>query len=110
MHELGIARELLDIAIARAGDARIEQIRLANGIMSGVEEQALRFAFAALAKGTAADQAALLIDTIPLRCFCPRCKNEFECQPLSYYCPDCGSASGDVRSGRELQIVSLEVA
>lgn len=110
MHELGIARDLLDLALAHAGDARIEEIHIDNGIMSGVEDHALRFAFAALAKGTRADHAALIIKTIPLRCFCDQCEKEFECQPLSYYCPDCGRASGEIRSGRELQMVSLEVA
>lgn len=110
MHELGIARNLLDLALAHAGGACIEQIRIENGIMSGVEEHALRFAFAALAKGTCADRATLVISTRPLRCFCGHCKKEFECEPLSYYCPECGRASGDIRAGRELQMVSLEVA
>lgn len=112
MHELGIARDLLALALTRAQNARatvIEQITIDNGVMSGVEEHALRFAFGALAKGTAAEKAILTIRTMPLRCQCAKCRTTFECKMLSYSCPDCGTVSHDVRSGKELMMISLEV-
>ena len=70
MHEFGIAQALLETVTGRLtgdGSARIAAIRLQIGRLAGVEEEALRFAFEALAADTPAEGAELVIDKIPRR-------------------------------------------
>ena len=61
MHELSIMQSALNQALRearRAGAARVHQIRLRIGVLSGVVPDALQFAFEALTPGTAAEGAA----------------------------------------------------
>jgi hydrogenase nickel incorporation protein HypA/HybF len=112
MHEFGIAQGLLSTVLAKADENRATQIDLITlelGMVSGVEEDALQFAFGALSEGTKAQHAQLQINNVPLRCFCEQCQAIFECRPFVYKCPTCGKASHDVRSGKELNLIAMEV-
>jgi len=112
MHEFGIAQGLLETVLARVDEkdvSHIEWIKLEIGILSGVEDEALRFAFSVLSEGTLADHAELKIDKIPLKCFCASCRKDFECRPFAYRCPDCGTASNNIKTGKELNLVAMEV-
>jgi len=112
MHEFGIAQGLLNTVLTKADEnqaSRIDVITLELGMVSGVEEEALQFAFVALSEGTKAQHAKLQIENVPLRCFCDQCQTVFECQPFIYKCPMCGKASHDVRTGQELNLVAMEV-
>jgi hydrogenase nickel incorporation protein HypA/HybF len=112
MHELSIMKSALDEALREAGAAgagRVHEIRLRVGALSGVVPDALRFAFEVLAPGTPAEGAALIIDTVPPRFRCAQCRRDFEAPDFFAECPDCGAPSGELRSGRELELSSLEV-
>ncbi|MCU0293737.1 MAG: hydrogenase maturation nickel metallochaperone HypA [Thermoanaerobaculaceae bacterium] len=67
MHEAGIADRILDIVVARAGEAgarRITAIHLEAGVLAGVSEEALRFHWEQHATGTPAEGAVLhLVET-----------------------------------------------
>ncbi len=80
------------------------------GVLSGVEEEALQFAFKALAEDTSAARAELVIDKIPLRCYCKACDMVYECKPFAYRCPACGVSSNEVRTGKEMSLVAMEVS
>lgn len=113
MHEFGIAENILEAAreAARANEARrVDVVRVRVGALSGVVEEALRFAFDALADGTMAAGARLEIEPAPVRCYCETCDAEFVAAPLNYVCPACGRASSDIRGGRELNMLSFEVS
>ncbi|HMO04490.1 MAG TPA: hydrogenase maturation nickel metallochaperone HypA [Kiritimatiellia bacterium] len=113
MHEFGIAQGLMDVVLGRAREAgatRIEQVNLAIGVLAGVEEEALQFAFRALGEDTPAAETRLVVEKIPLRCYCRPCDAVFECKPFAYRCPTCGAASAEVRTGKELNLVSMEVS
>ncbi|HMP77675.1 MAG TPA: hydrogenase maturation nickel metallochaperone HypA [Kiritimatiellia bacterium] len=113
MHEFGIAENILEAAqeAARANGARrIEVVRVRVGALSGVVEEALRFAFDSLANGTPAAGARLEIEPAPVRCYCDGCNTEFAATPLHYECPACGRASSDIRGGRELNLIAIEVS
>ncbi|HMP89341.1 MAG TPA: hydrogenase maturation nickel metallochaperone HypA, partial [Kiritimatiellia bacterium] len=112
MHEFGIAQGLLETVLAKARDiqaARIDTIALEIGVLCGVDQSALVFAFTALAEGTPAAGATLKMESIPLRCYCSQCRTDFECKPFQYKCPDCGANSSTIRSGREMNLISMEV-
>jgi len=113
MHEFGIAQGLLDTVLAKAGETnskRVECIKLEIGILCGVEVEALTFAFNCLSEGTPAAKAKLEIEHIPLRCHCDQCSQLFLCKPFSYHCPNCGTTSRSIRTGREMNMISMEVS
>lgn len=112
MHEFGIAQGLLETVLNRAESAganEIQWIKLEIGVLAGVEEEALTFAFTALSEGTKAGHAKLLIEKIPLRCQCHACGHPFTCRPFAYRCPKCGISSNNVISGKEMNLVAMEV-
>lgn len=64
MHEAGVAERILEAALARAALARATRltvIELEAGPGSGVSEEAVRFHWAEVARGTAAEGAELRI-------------------------------------------------
>jgi hydrogenase nickel incorporation protein HypA/HybF len=112
MHEFSIMQSALDQALGearKAGAARVHQIRLRIGVLSGVAPDALRFAFEALTPGTCAEGAVLAIEEVPARFWCAACGREFVSGNLYAECPDCGVPSGELRAGRELELCSMEV-
>jgi hydrogenase nickel incorporation protein HypA/HybF len=112
MHEVGIMESALDAVRREAaahGATSVTRIVLRIGAISGVEPDALRFAFEAVSPDTLAAGARLEIETIPARAHCGACQREFVIeQGFIFTCPNCGAFSGDVRSGRELELARLE--
>lgn len=112
VHELSIMESALELALEQAREARarrVRVIRLRIGALSGVVPEALRFAFAALAPGTLAAGAELAVEDVPARFWCAGCAREFTAAELWAECPDCHVPSGELRSGRELELTSLEI-
>ncbi len=112
MHELSIIQSALEIVEEQArqqGAVRVLAIRMAIGDLSGVVPEALEFAFEALASETLAEGARLEIDRVPVTCYCERCRKEFEADVYARTCPACGTPSAEVRRGREMHLVSIEV-
>jgi hydrogenase nickel incorporation protein HypA/HybF len=102
----------IDIAEKQAkavGAKKIHEICLRIGQLTGVVPEALEHAFAILKDGTMASDACMVVDYVPAVCWCPGCQREFESSGLYCVCPECKTPSGDVRKGRELEIISLEV-
>ena len=113
MHEIGLMQEVLDLALheTRCRDAsRIHKIVLRIGRLAGVEPDALAFAFEALAADTPAEEADFTIEQVPVVCFCPSCREEFEPDDFVFRCPRCGELRAEVRRGEELELASLEVS
>jgi hydrogenase nickel incorporation protein HypA/HybF len=109
MHELSVMDSALSLALEQAGGRRVHIIRLRVGVLSGVVPEALQFAFEALAPGTAAERAQLVLETVSAKFWCADCSREFESQDLFSDCPVCHAPSRDLRAGRELELASLEV-
>jgi hydrogenase nickel incorporation protein HypA/HybF len=112
MHELSIALSLLDLveeeAARHAGTVAAVHLRL--GPLSGVVREALVTAFELAREGTAAEGAELVIEEVPLIVHCPACMAErTPAAPWTLVCPACGSPTPEVRSGRELEVVALEI-
>lgn len=113
MHELGLAQEALDVALAtaqRQGARRIVAMHLRIGGLSGVVPEALRFALETITAGTPAEGARILMERVIPFCRCEACGGEYEVVDCSYACPMCGDTRGRLSRGKELDLVSLEVA
>ena len=112
MHEAGIMESALAIVSREAashGASRVERVTLRVGAISGAEPESLRFAFEALSPGTVAEGAELVIEHVPARAHCAGCDTDFTIESgFLFECPVCRAFSGDVRSGRELDLARLE--
>lgn len=113
MHEVSIALNVLDIAIdncRKSGYDRIESIRLKIGRAAGIMPDALVFAFDAVKTDTLAEKATIIIDHAPVGGSCNTCKKNFVSEETYVLCcPECGSNSFRINSGRELEIIDMEV-
>ena len=113
MHELSIMESILDTAQtqAQANDARqIHRISLQIGDLSGIVPEALRFAFETCTANTIAAGATLEIEKMPAICHCQQCDRDFTPTDWIYVCPECEQPSADIRQGRELKIIAIEIS
>ena len=113
MHEVGMTEQLIAIAIEhahRAGASHIHLIKARVGDLSGVVPEALTFAFDVSAKGTIAETAKFEIERVQTQCYCTHCQQAFTPTDWIFVCPHCHQISHDIRQGKELELVSLEVS
>jgi hydrogenase nickel incorporation protein HypA/HybF len=112
MHELSIAMSILDMAgeEARRHDARVEAVHLKLGPLSGVVKEALLSAWEIARESSPLKGARLVIEDVAIRTDCPRCGAE---QPVvsmqDLRCAECGTPAARLVSGRELEVVALEI-
>jgi hydrogenase nickel incorporation protein HypA/HybF len=113
VHELSIARDLIDLAaehVARAGASRVVRIRLRLGALAGVIPPALRTAFEAAKVGTPAAGASLDVEDVAAAIYCGPCAAERTLATVqSRRCPVCGTAEETLTAGAELELVEIEV-
>lgn len=114
MHELSIASRLVEIASEQcrdAGAARAVAVTLRIGRLSCVHDDALRFSFEIVREGTPLAGADLRIVHVPVTIWCAACGREVALPGIQRFaCPTCGTPSGDIRAGRELDLESIELA
>ena len=112
MHELSIALSILDLAAEEAErhGGRVAAVHLKLGPLSGVVKEALLAAYDLAREGSGLEGAALVIEEVPLVAYCPACAAERTLpSPQALCCPACGGPTPDVVSGRELEVVALEI-
>jgi hydrogenase nickel incorporation protein HypA/HybF len=113
MHEMGIAQELVKIALDAIPrdmeNPEVETIYLKIGKLAAVVDHSLRFCFEIITKDTALENAKLEIEIVPVRARCKSCEHEWEVTGPVFQCPSCKEGEVEVLSGRELEIVSIEL-
>lgn len=111
MHELSIALSMIEqieqIAAQHPGAVRSVQARI--GVLSGVDSEALRFAWEIARAGTPFALTALEIESVPLRVRCPMCGSIHAAEIHSILCPRCVTPEQEILEGKELQLASLEI-
>jgi hydrogenase nickel incorporation protein HypA/HybF len=113
MHEMGIALEIIKIAIdsipASLKKSRVERINLKVGKLAAVVPDNLKFCFEVAVKDTPLEGALLHIEEIPVTALCKSCGYFWTAMKPVFICEKCEGGSVDLLSGRELDIVSIEV-
>jgi hydrogenase nickel incorporation protein HypA/HybF len=109
MHELAIAESIIQAVQTKTGNQTVRSVRLQVGQLSGVLTDALTFSFEVAAHGTPLEGAQLLIDEPRGRLHCRSCGGNVDRSDLVLLC-ECGSADVEVTAGRELALLSVEVA
>jgi hydrogenase nickel incorporation protein HypA/HybF len=104
---------ILDLAAEEAGrhgDVSVKQIHVKLGPLSGVVRAALLSAYELARLGSALEEAELIIQEVPVLVHCPVC--ETARPAVSAYdirCAECGTPAAEVLSGRELELVAMEI-
>lgn len=113
MHELSLVEDLLAIAedeLNRAGvKEQVREVVVRVGALSGVNAEALKFAFEAASPRTRLAGAGLVIKEIRATGRCRHCDYLGAIDDPLAPCPDCGNPSLQIEDGRDLQLESLEV-
>ena len=112
MHELALARDLLT-AVERKlkpSDGRVVRVSVSVGAAVGIVTESLRFAFEVIAEGTQVEGAELLIAIVPARSRCVGCGILFDFEGMIGRCPGCGRLGGELVSGTEMILRTIEVA
>ncbi|MBP2634875.1 MAG: hybF [Firmicutes bacterium] len=112
MHELALAQGVLDIVLSTAvgnNAVRVAGVKVIAGELTGTVPEALEMGFAALAKGTIAENARLLIQLAPATGHCRDCGSTTDIDKHSFVCQACGSHAIEIITGRELLVESVEV-
>jgi hydrogenase nickel incorporation protein HypA/HybF len=114
MHEMGIAMQIVEIAVASIPDemkpARVERVNVKVGKLSAIVTDSLRFCFAVVTRETPLEGAELAVQEIPVTARCNDCRNEWTIENPVFSCSRCSSGAVELLTGRELDIESIEIA
>lgn len=114
MHEMGIAEQLVKIALdAIPGDIenpRVEILNLRIGKLASVVEHSLTFCMEIITKDTPLDGVRLVIEAVPVTIRCLKCNREWQADQPVFNCDVCGDGEVKMLTGREIEITSMELA
>ena len=114
MHEMGIAQQIVRIAAASIPEDRtyypVERVNIRVGKLTTVVPESLGFCFDIIAGDTPISGAELRIEAVPTMGRCRGCDYEWEITEPVFMCRKCRNGSIDIVSGRELEVVSIEIS
>ena len=112
MHELSVALSLVELAQEEAErlGRRVRAVHLRLGALSGVASEALLASYEIACADTPLEGSRLVIEKVAVVVFCPRCQAERALDSVQWFgCSECGTLAPEVRRGKELELVALEV-
>lgn len=112
MHEMSLAEgiiQLIDDSAAKNQFIRVKTVWLEIGQLAGVDAEAMRFCFDAVARGSIAEGAALEVIATPGLGSCFDCNRTVAVTARYEPCPHCGSYGVEVTGGTEMRVKELEV-
>jgi hydrogenase nickel incorporation protein HypA/HybF len=113
MHELSLAEgvlQLIEDAARREEFSKVTTVWLEIGQLAGVEAEAMKFCFDAVARGSVAEGAQLEIIATPGSGRCMQCSAGVTLNEVFAVCPHCGAHRVQVTGGTEMRVRELEVA
>jgi hydrogenase nickel incorporation protein HypA/HybF len=112
VHEMSIARNIVNIAVAAAekeGAKRITRINVVAGELRGIVPAQLIFNFGLMSENTIASGAYLNVEITPVVYRCRKCQDEFLVKDYRYLCTRCRSEDIQTLSGTELRVKDIDV-
>jgi hydrogenase nickel incorporation protein HypA/HybF len=112
MHEISLLENVLEILEENAksqGFKQVKKVCLEIGMLSCVEQDALRFGFDVVMKNTLAENAELEIKQTQGLGICKHCGQTVQLETLHDPCIICGSPGVVVTQGNEMKIKDLIV-
>jgi hydrogenase nickel incorporation protein HypA/HybF len=108
VHEMAIAESVIDEVTRRTAGARVTEVHLVVGQLSGVVPDALRFCFDLAAERTALAGCVLCIDEPAGRAECRTCGRSFALDKPLLLC-SCGSSEVTIVGGDQLLVRAVRV-
>lgn len=111
MHEVSIVMDMVEIIKENAevhGLKHVNKVLMKIGEMTCIQESSIRFAFEAIAKGTPAEGAELIIEKVKATARCSNCGTVYEVSFFNKQCSNCGKSSSTLITGYELSLEHLE--
>ncbi len=101
--------ELIESEGRKQGFSRVRVVRLEIGALGGVDADAMRFCFDAVARGAIVEGAELDIHVVPGEGWCLDCAKPVEMYERFGACPHCGRYHVQVSAGDDMRVKELEV-
>jgi hydrogenase nickel incorporation protein HypA/HybF len=92
MHEHGVTERILEVALQHAkanGGRRISDVYLTVGDLSEIGDEAIRFHWSQLSRGTLGEHAELHFERVPTDLVCWGCGFVYRVQAETMMCPSC---------------------
>ena len=112
MHEQDATRDILDRALRQAAEKHadlITDVYVVMGAISDYTEDAVRFHWGELSKGTIAEEARLHIRKSEAELQCMACFTRYRPVDGAIQCPRCGSNGAKILAGDEFYLEALDV-
>lgn len=112
MHELSLCESTLELLEQQAKQHhfnRITALWLEIGMLSCIEESAVRFSFDIVCKNSVAEGCQLHIIHSPAQAWCWDCSQSIEITKHEQGCPNCNGHNLRVDSGDSFRIKEIEV-
>lgn len=112
MHELSIAQNIVDIVEEEAkkkNALKVTVVTLEVGALSGIETDALNFAWDSAVQNTLLDHALLKVSPVKGKARCGLCQHEFTMTDFFDLCPFCQSFRHEILEGKELKLKTFEI-
>lgn len=112
MHELPVARSVLQIALRYAEQEqakRITDLFLVIGDLSSIVDDSIQFYWDIISRGTIAEGATLHFERVPMKMVCFGCGQTYYPEAGTLACPHCQSTSVQVAGGDEFRLDSIDI-
>ena len=110
MHEATIAQYVLSAisAEAKKQKARPVSAKITCGTMSGVNAEAVCFAFDAISKGTICEGVKIRVEQKPIQARCSKCNESFNFELHEPVCPKCRCDNFELLPDAPLMLEEIE--
>jgi hydrogenase nickel incorporation protein HypA/HybF len=110
MHEMAIAQSVLAAISAEAKKQKAKPIaaKISCGVLNGINDDALRFAFEAISKGTVCEGVKLDIKQKPIQARCKKCSETFAFDLHEPNCPKCRCDDFELLPDEPLMLEEVE--
>lgn len=110
MHELSITESILTICLEHAEQAsRITDIHIVIGQLSSFVDESIQMYWDIISADTIAVGATLHFRRISAKVSCLNCQMIYPLNIPDFICPNCGSIQGEIITGDEFYVESIEV-
>jgi hydrogenase nickel incorporation protein HypA/HybF len=111
MHEMMVADSLLTTISDEAAkhNARPIGVKISCGALNPINDEALCFAFEAIAKGTSCEGVKLEIEHKSIQAQCKNCNQDFDVEFSCPRCPKCSSEDFELMADAPLILEEIEL-
>ena len=112
MHEMSIVEALLENVrreTQKYPGKQVIAVQICCGALRLVVPEIMQSCFQAATLDTPLAGARLQIKEVPGRARCRQCQHEFPVEENWFECPRCHAADGELLSGNELDLTSIEL-